>query len=336
MSELSIREILKLETFQQIQNLCSKTTGMASYAVDLNGPITSMSNATELYSDVINKSDFASNKINEATNRAIEQSISTRQSAIVIGDSGLVEVAVPFLLKGEVIGAVVFGQVYLEKPDEDKLRGIAADMKIDPEKYIAAARKVKICSREQIQEVADATFAISNLFVDLCYQRYLTTQKSENMGSCSDVLKDQLKTATNLLLSNERSVKHLSAKFDQLNKLSDSASKQLENTTETVKVIQDIALNTRILGFNASIEASRAKESGKGFGVIAQEVRSLADVSKNSAEKIEEIIRSIGETTNQIRTTVVETNEEVSKTFETMNGMTELLEEMSKVSDQII
>lgn len=336
MSELSIKEIFRIQTFQQIQNLCSKTTGMASYAVDLNGPVTSMSNATELYSEVIKKSDIASNKLNDAVNKAMEQSISTCQTALVVGESGLVEVAVPFLLKGEVIGAIVFGQVYLEKPDENELRKIAADMKIDSEKYIAAARKVKICPREQIQDVADTIFAINNSFIELSYQRYLATQKNESMSACSNALKDQLKTATNLLLSNERSVKHLSAKFDQLNKLSDSASKQLENTTETVKVIQDIALNTRILGFNASIEASRAKESGKGFGVIAQEVRSLADVSKNSAEKIEEIIRSIGETTNQIRTTVVETNEEVSKTFETMNGMTELLEEMSKVSDQII
>ena len=93
-------------------------------------------------------------------------------------------------------------------------------------------------------------------------------------------------------------------------------------------------MNTRILGFNASIEASRAKESGKGFGVIAQEVRSLADVSKNSAEKIEEIIQSITETTSQIRTTIMETSNAVTQTFESMNSMTELLEKMKNLSDE--
>ena len=137
-----------------------------------------------------------------------------------------------------------------------------------------------------------------------------------------------------MLETNERTVKNLTRKYDELNQLSDSATQKLENTTETVKVIQNIALNTRILGFYASIEASRAKESGKGFGVIAQEVRSLADVSKNSAEKIEEIIQSITETTSQIRTTIMETSNVVTQTFESMNNMTELLEKMKNLSDE--
>ena len=59
-------------------------------------------------------------------------------------------------------------------------------------------------------------------------------------------------------------------------------------------------MNTRILGFNASIEASRAKESGKGFGVIAQEVRSLADTSKSSADKIESKMKAIGGFASQL------------------------------------
>lgn len=148
-------------------------------------------------------------------------------------------------------------------------------------------------------------------------------------------LKSSLIEAEKLIVENNEKVTKLTEDFNLLIKLSDTAKQQLENTSETVKVIQDIALNTRILGFNASIEASRAKESGKGFGVIAQEVRSLADVSKTSAEKIEEIIDSISDIANEIHATVNSTNETVKTAFNNMNSMNVLLGQMKEISKDI-
>ncbi len=162
-----------------------------------------------------------------------------------------------------------------------------------------------------------------------------SNEKCEELKLKVDKLKSSLTEAEKLINENNTKVTQLAQDFDQLIKLSDTAKQQLENTSETVKVIQNIALNTRILGFNASIEASRAKESGKGFGVIAQEVRSLADVSKTSAEKIEEIIDSISEIANEIHTTVISTNETVKTAFDNMNNMNTLLGQMKEISKDI-
>ena len=162
-----------------------------------------------------------------------------------------------------------------------------------------------------------------------------SNEKCEELKLKVDKLKSSLTEAEKLINENNTKVTQLAQDFDQLIKLSDTAKQQLENTSETVKVIQNIALNTRILGFNASIEASRAKESGKGFGVIAQEVRSLADVSKTSAEKIEEIIDSISEIANEIHTTVISTNETVKTAFNNMNNMNTLLGQMKEISKDI-
>ncbi len=162
-----------------------------------------------------------------------------------------------------------------------------------------------------------------------------SNEKCEELKLKVDKLKASLAEAEKLVNENNAKVTKLGQDFDQLIKLSDTAKQQLENTSETVKVIQNIALNTRILGFNASIEASRAKESGKGFGVIAQEVRSLADVSKTSAEKIEEIIDSISEIANEIHTTVISTNETVKTAFNNMNNMNTLLSQMKEISKDI-
>ena len=93
--------------------------------------------------------------------------------------------------------------------------------------------------------------------------------------------------------------------------------------------IQNISLNTRILGFNASIEAARAKESGKGFGVIAQEVRSLADVSNSSAEDIERRIQKISDAAKQI-------SDEINKASEAYKGMNQNSNEINKLFDKVI
>jgi hypothetical protein len=68
-----------------------------------------------------------------------------------------------------------------------------------------------------------------------------------------------------------------------------------ENINEVIGFIKQIADETKMLGLNAAIEAARAGESGRGFGVVAEEIRKLSDESRQTVGKIRELINSIAE-----------------------------------------
>ena len=152
------------------------------------------------------------------------------------------------------------------------------------------------------------------------------------LNSVSRSTASKLAEAELAVQSSARRIRTLAGTFENVSKIAENTAGEVASTTGTVKVIQDIAMNTKILGFNASIEASRAKESGKGFGVIAQEVRNLAETSKSSADKIEKTMQHIGEYSKEMNEQVVSTKDAVNKCLEDLNNFSALLEEIRNSS----
>lgn len=86
--------------------------------------------------------------------------------------------------------------------------------------------------------------------------------------------------------------------------------KLIEEIKNRTKVINDIVFETRLLAFNASIEAARAGAHGKGFAVVAEEVGKLASMSGKAADEIRNLLET---STSQVATVVSQTSEKINQ-----------------------
>jgi methyl-accepting chemotaxis protein len=112
---------------------------------------------------------------------------------------------------------------------------------------------------------------------------------------------------------------------------------------EIISSVNDIADRTNLLALNAAIEASRAGEHGKGFSVVAAEVKALADESKKSTAQIRQILSEIQQATHtavvsteQGTKSVSEATNVVKQAEETINVLSDTISEAARAAAQIV
>ncbi|MCP5303632.1 MAG: methyl-accepting chemotaxis protein, partial [Pseudomonadales bacterium] len=132
-------------------------------------------------------------------------------------------------------------------------------------------------------------------------------------------------------------VHQLKHSLDEATNIIQNLSHETEQIGDVLNVIQGISDQTNLLALNAAIEAARAGEHGRGFAVVADEVRSLANRSRQSADEISEMIESLQDKASQAVSIVsdnqIYADQAAHHTVESNHSLQAMVERLAKIND---
>lgn len=207
------------------------------------------------------------------------------------------------------------------------------------EELTASTDEVAIASQDvakQLEAINDGARSSATIGADTAVAVEETAQSVQMIASSTQEVHLGAKDAQEVAKKGNAT---LQTTFEQLKVIQESSSttkdkiqklsQQSEKIGNITKVITDITDQTNLLALNAAIEAARAGEHGKGFAVVADEVKKLAEESKKSAE---EIVRL----TSVIQTDTVDVEQAVEMTVSNANEGVNLIQEAKKSFDDIL
>jgi len=129
----------------------------------------------------------------------------------------------------------------------------------------------------------------------------------ENIESISKILQQREKTLTELSEITKQSAEDLSNMSSIIEDISSHANKMME----VIKIIEDISETINLVALNASIESTHAGEYGKGFSIIAREIKKLSDSTRRNSEEIAQTLKTLSQSIKSSH----EASEKTLKTF---------------------
>jgi len=186
-------------------------------------------------------------------------------------------------------------------------------------------------SRDQASAVQEATLRVNEISTAIQEVENRANAVQVQAGKAADSASDGFKTVEGTLTGMRRIQEKVNlsvARVDEMGVRSNEIGK-------IVETIDDIASQTNLLALNAAIEAARAGEAGKGFAVVADEVRKLAERSSGSTKEISDLVKRIQKTIQDAITAMNESSKEVESGVVQAERSGESLQQILEAAEQV-
>ncbi len=212
----------------------------------------------------------------------------------------------------------------------------------------------------QITDAGEQLSSISEQLAQRANEQAATTE--EIASSMEEIFSTIAENTKNAQITNEI-VNEAAENIKSGNKVFEKTVKQVFKITEKTNIISEIAEKTDVLAINAAIEATKSRKNGKGFGVVAKEIRKLAESSKVASKEISkitkrsmkiavnagkelkhtvpkivessELVRSISNSSKEQETSLQFVNNSIQQLTSITNGNSAAAEEMSSSAEEL-
>ncbi|HEV2987362.1 MAG TPA: methyl-accepting chemotaxis protein [Candidatus Angelobacter sp.] len=212
----------------------------------------------------------------------------------------------------------------------ERVRKAAIDVQSSANEILIASEEMSSGAIQQDQEITNTSSAVEELTVSMKQVSNNAEASAEAARRALDAAEQGNRSVHDTLEGMQRIRSSVQATAKRIKALGD---RSLE-ISEIVNVINDITEQTNLLALNAAIEAARAGEAGRGFAVVADEVRKLAEHSRNATKDIAALIKAIQAETNDAVVVMEEGTKEVEIGAKLADQAGKALEAISNVVRQ--